>query len=312
LHARLRQLQSQIHAYWDPEGAVPMTRRAIAKLEEALGPDHPEVLDRKQDLAFGRLGMFDLEMAQSLYDELLEARQRVDGRDHVETLRTRSDMGWLAKRRGDFAGAVVALEACLADQRRVLGSVHPDTFSTLVRLAGAVIDAGRQAEGRSMLLAELDRMRSELGAHHPAVLAAHFNVAAASGLLGEAEIGGHHLRIALEGGFNYAFQQPDGRVLFDLYSSDQEIYAATLADPDLAPLRETETFQAMLGPEGYLRDFHAALNAEPAQALELLQTAVRKGYSDAERLATHPGLYLLRGDARFEALVEELRRRSAG
>jgi serine/threonine protein kinase len=303
--ARVLDVLSQVYEQWDPRQAILLSKRAIAKLEEASGPDHPDVLARKYAFAETRLYRYELDEAEPVLREVLQAKERLLGPEHPEVLRIVSDLGWLTKRRGRFDEAHGMLRDCLARQRRVLGESHPDTLMTMWRLAGVQMDLGDLAGGRAVLLGALENMRRVLGNFDGSVLAATFNIAASSSLLGEKETALRYLRTALENGFIHGLRLDDGRTLGH--------HEAILGDPALAPLRDEPLFQAMLGPEGYLYDLDAAQWAsEPDEALELLARAVRKGFSSAERLESLPMLEPLRERPEFVRLLAELRGRASG
>ena len=114
-----------------------------------LGPDHPDTLTTRSNLAYwlGQAG----DPAQARppqFEQLLADQLRVLGPDHPDTLTTRNNLAsWLGEA-GEPAGAPPQFEQLLADQLRVLGPDHPDTLTTRSNLACWLGEAGTRRGGR--------------------------------------------------------------------------------------------------------------------------------------------------------------------
>ncbi|WP_316763139.1 FxSxx-COOH system tetratricopeptide repeat protein [Streptomyces herbicida] len=135
-----------------------------------LGPDHPDTLITRHDLAHwqGRAG--DAAGAMAAFAELLADRRRVLGDNHPHTLTTRSHLGQWRGETGDASGAAAAFAELLADRRRVLGNNHPHTLTTRSHLGqwrGETGDASGAAAAFAELLADRRRV---LGNNHPDTL----------------------------------------------------------------------------------------------------------------------------------------------
>ncbi|MFE9112265.1 tetratricopeptide repeat protein [Streptomyces collinus] len=144
-----------------------------------LGPDHPDTLTARHDLAYWRGAAGDAAGAATAFAELLADRLRVLGPDHPDTLSTRHDLAlWRGSRAAaDVAWAATAFAELLADQLRVLGPDHPATLITRHDLAhwrGAAGDATGAATATAELLADCLRV---LGPDRPATLLARHNLA---------------------------------------------------------------------------------------------------------------------------------------
>ncbi|MEV5540077.1 tetratricopeptide repeat protein [Saccharopolyspora shandongensis] len=152
-------------------------RRLQTTAHTHLGPDHPDTLTTRHNLAFWRGEAGDAAGAAAAFEELLADRLQVLGPDHPDTLRTRSDLARWRGNSGDPAGAAAALEELLADRLRVLGPDHPDTLRTRHNLAFWRGEAGDPV-GAVTALEELlpDRLRV-LGPDHPDTLATRSNLA---------------------------------------------------------------------------------------------------------------------------------------
>ncbi|HSV64448.1 MAG TPA: tetratricopeptide repeat protein, partial [Mycobacteriales bacterium] len=92
----------------------------VADSARVLGPDHPDTLTTRGNLAFWRGEAGDVAGAAAAFEALLADDLRVLGPDHPDTLTTRHNLAWWRGEAGDAAGAVT--EAVLADQLRRRGS----------------------------------------------------------------------------------------------------------------------------------------------------------------------------------------------
>ncbi|MFC5056048.1 FxSxx-COOH system tetratricopeptide repeat protein [Saccharothrix xinjiangensis] len=148
-------------------------RQALAH----LGPDHPDTLVVRHNLASWRGQAGDVAGAFDDYRALLTDCLRVLGDDHPDTLVTRNNLAHWRGMAGDARSAVPELEALLADHLRVLGDDHPDTFGTrnnLADLRGQAGDVAGAVTGFEVLL--VDRLRV-LGPDHPHTLVTRNNLA---------------------------------------------------------------------------------------------------------------------------------------
>lgn len=142
-----------------------------------LGPDHPETLRARHDLAWYWGEAVDAAGAVSRFTELLADRERVLGPDHPHALATRQDLAYWRGEAGDPAGAVAAFTELLADQERLLGPDHLDILATRGSLAywrGEAGDPTNAVTGFTQLLADQERV---LGPDHPETLHARHDLA---------------------------------------------------------------------------------------------------------------------------------------
>ena len=152
---------------------------AVAVVEGVLGPDHPDTLAVRNNLALvyesvGRFGE-----AIELFEQVLDERERVLGADHPDTLKTRNNLASVYYSVGRFAEAIDAWEELLRDCQRVLGADHPVTLDVRNNLAVAYKSVGRFGEAIELferVLAERERV---LGADHPDTLKTRNNLAGA-------------------------------------------------------------------------------------------------------------------------------------
>lgn len=142
-----------------------------------LGPDCPDTLWARTNLALwqGRAG--DTAGAVAAMEELLEYVVRVLGADDPITFSTRHHLAWCQAEAGDAAGAVAAMEAMLADQRRVLSEDDFDTLVARQHLAMWQGEAGDAAGAATTFAEVLAAEVRVLGVDHRNILLTRYNLA---------------------------------------------------------------------------------------------------------------------------------------
>jgi hypothetical protein len=166
--------------------AIEHSQHLTYEAARRLGPDHPDTLTTRDNLAYWRGEAFDAAGAVAAFEDLLADRLRVLGRDHPDTLTTRNNLAYWRGEAGDPAGAAAAFEDLLADRLRVLGPDHPDTLTTrnnLARWRGQAGDPAGAATVTKDLLA--DRLQV-LGPDNPITLTTRNNLAYWRGQAGDA------------------------------------------------------------------------------------------------------------------------------
>ncbi|WP_285902431.1 helix-turn-helix transcriptional regulator [Frankia sp. AiPs1] len=153
---------------------------------QRLGPDHPNTLATRGNLAYWRGEAGDPAGAAAAADELLADRLRVLGPDHPDTLITRHNLAWWRGQVGDAAGAAAAFEQLLADHLRVLGPDHPETLTTRNNRAFWQGRAGNAAGAAGAFEALLAHQLRVLGPDHPHTLTTRNNLASWRGQAGDA------------------------------------------------------------------------------------------------------------------------------
>ena len=159
------------------EDSIEFYEQVLADRVRVLGPDHPDTLTVRNNLAGAYKSAGRLAEAVELFERVLADRVRVLGPDHPDTLAARNNLAGAYKSAGRLAEAVELFERVLAERERVLGSDHPDTLTTRNNLAGAYYFAGRFGEAIELLgrvLAERERV---LGPDHPDTLTTRNNLA---------------------------------------------------------------------------------------------------------------------------------------
>ncbi|MEO3839876.1 tetratricopeptide repeat protein [Streptomyces sp. B22F1] len=221
LHRVLLRTGSSLGEAGQVTAATAHFRRLAETTSHHLGPDHPDTLTARNNLAgwrskagdaAGAAAVFQELLADQLrvlgpdhpgtlatrsnlallrgeaavFQELLADQLRVFGPDHLDALVTRSNLASLRSKTGDAAGAAAAFEELLADQLRVLGPDHLFTLvtrSNLASLRGHAGDEGGAAAAFEELLADQLRV---LGPNHPETLVTRSYLASLRGGAGDA------------------------------------------------------------------------------------------------------------------------------
>ena len=157
--------------------AIVLGERLVADRVQAFGPDHPDTLTSRNDLATAYRDAGRLDRAVPLYERNLADRERVLGETHPDTLASRNSLAFVYRSEGRLDQAVPLLERTLADRERVLGETHPSTLASRNDLATAYRDAGRLDQAVSLYERNLADCERVLGEIHPHTLASRNNLA---------------------------------------------------------------------------------------------------------------------------------------
>ena len=140
---------------------------AVDALEGLLGPDHPDTLASRNNLAYAYESAGRLEEAITLYEQVLPDSIRVLGEDHPNTLISRNNLAGAYESVGRLEEAITLFEQVLPDSIRVLGEDHPLTLISRNNLAGAYRAAGRLEEAITLYEQVTKDCARILGEDHP-------------------------------------------------------------------------------------------------------------------------------------------------
>jgi tetratricopeptide (TPR) repeat protein len=174
LHQEILMLAYQL-GHW--EQALHNATLLCTTRERVLGPDHPDTLTSRNNLAgclewVGRAGA-----ALPLYEQTLTDRARVLGPDHPDTLTSRNNLAGCLESVGRAGEALLLYEQNLTDQERVLGPDHPDTLTSRNNLAACLESVGRAGEALLLYEQNLTDQERVLGPDHPDTLTSRNNLA---------------------------------------------------------------------------------------------------------------------------------------
>jgi tetratricopeptide (TPR) repeat protein len=185
LRARMRAAASR----YDLQSAITWGTRVLSSVAECQGPDHPDTLTSRNDLATAYASAGRLGDAIPLMEANLAERERVLGPDHPGTLTSRNNLAHAYRSAGRLGDAIPLFEAALADVARVLAPDHPGTLTARNNLAQSYRSAGRPGDAIPQYEANLaDSVRVQ-GPDHPHTLTSRNNLAYAywsAGRLGDA------------------------------------------------------------------------------------------------------------------------------
>ena len=150
---------------------------AVSVVEDVLGPDHPDTLGVRNNLAGAYRSAGRLAEAIELYEQVLDECKRLLGTDHPDTLTVRNNLAVAYCSVGRFGEAVELFEQVLAERKRLLGTDHPDTLNTRNSLAAAYESVGRFGEAVELFEQVLAERKRLLGTDHPDTLNTRNNLA---------------------------------------------------------------------------------------------------------------------------------------
>ncbi|WP_202919381.1 tetratricopeptide repeat protein [Saccharothrix deserti] len=184
-------LADDLGVYLDGQGdtttAIALHTRATHSHQRLHGPDHPDTLASRGNLASAYESAGDLGRAIPLFEATLADRQRVLGPGHPDTLTSRNNLASTYESAGDLERAIPLHEATLADRQRVLGPGHPDTLTSRNNLASTYESAGDLERAIPLHEATLADRQRVLGPGHPHTLASRNNLAGAYQSAGDLE-----------------------------------------------------------------------------------------------------------------------------
>jgi tetratricopeptide (TPR) repeat protein len=159
--------------------AIVIGERLVAAHERVLGPDHPDTLASRNNLAIAYRDAGRVDEAISLDEQTLATRERILGPDHPSTLISRNSLANGYQDAGRLDEAISLHEQNLATRERDQGPDHPSTLGSRHGLANAYQDAGRVDEAITLHEQNLAVRERVLGPDHPNTLQSRHSLAAA-------------------------------------------------------------------------------------------------------------------------------------
>ena len=111
--------------------AEPLMRRALAILEKALGPEHPNAAWSLDGLARIHTDQGQYPNAAALYQRSLAIRERALGLEHPDVAWSLNGLAGLSRLRGELEKAESLFERALEIRENALGIGHPDVATSL-------------------------------------------------------------------------------------------------------------------------------------------------------------------------------------
>ncbi|GKZ26792.1 hypothetical protein AbraCBS73388_003177 [Aspergillus brasiliensis] len=142
-----------------------------------LGPEHPDTLTSKANLASTYWNQGRWKDAEELGVQVLELRKQVLGPEHSSTLTSMANLASTYWNQGRWKEAeelgVQVLKLC----KHVLGPKHPDTLTSMANLASTYRNQGRWKEAEELGVQVLELYKHVLGPEHPDTLTSMANLA---------------------------------------------------------------------------------------------------------------------------------------
>jgi len=159
--------------------AIELLKETLADCERILGPDHPDTLSSKNNLAVAYQESGDLQKAIELFEKTLADRELILGPDHPDTLSSKNNLAMAYKESGDLQKAIELLKVTLAGSERILGPDHPNTLSSKNNLAMTYQESGDLQKAIELFEKTLADRERILGPDHPDTLSSKNNLAMA-------------------------------------------------------------------------------------------------------------------------------------
>jgi hypothetical protein len=153
-----------------PAAARDLSRKIADARSRALGPEHPDTLVTRNNLArwTGQAG--DPAAARDQAAALLTIAERILGPEERRALAVRANLARMTRAARDPAGARDQFATLLPTLERVLGPDHPDTLTAREGLAWSTGEAGDKAGARDQFATLLPVAERALGPEHPRTL----------------------------------------------------------------------------------------------------------------------------------------------
>jgi tetratricopeptide (TPR) repeat protein len=169
--------------------AILIGEKLVADQEQALGPDHPDTLTSRGNLANAYQAAGRTAEAITLHEQNLAAREQILRANHPDTLTSRNNLANAYQAAGRTAEAITLHEQTLAAREQILRADHPDTLTSRNNLAYEYQAAGRTAEAITLHEQNLAVREQILGADHPDTLVSRNNLASAYRAAGRTDQG---------------------------------------------------------------------------------------------------------------------------
>jgi CHAT domain-containing protein/Flp pilus assembly protein TadD len=167
--AALNQQVTQLYNQGRYSEAIPLAQRALAILEKARGPDHPDVANSLNNLArlYSAQGRyFDAEL---FHKRSLAILEKAFGPDHPDVAASLNNLAEVYYAQGRYADAESLFKRSLAIKAKAFGPNHPDVALSLNNLAEVYHAQGRYVDAEPLFKRSLAIKEKAFGPDHPDV-----------------------------------------------------------------------------------------------------------------------------------------------
>ena len=141
--------------------------RALRIDEAALGPDHPNVANRVNNLGGALKELGKLRDARAAFERALRIYEAALGPDHPQVAICVNNLGSVLRALGDLRGARTAYERALRIDEAALGPDHPNVAIRLNNLGNVLRDLGDRPGARAAYERVMRIDKVALGPDHP-------------------------------------------------------------------------------------------------------------------------------------------------
>jgi non-specific serine/threonine protein kinase/serine/threonine-protein kinase len=157
-----------------------IARELLDARMKSPGPLSPLTIGAMNMLAIANADLGNVEEAERLYEQAIEAQSRLTGPDHPQSVALRADMGWMlywTTMNGDsqasneskarLARSAELTKGAFDARLRILGEEHKDTLASMSNLSTVYKQLGRHDEAEALALRALEISTRVLGEDHP-------------------------------------------------------------------------------------------------------------------------------------------------
>jgi tetratricopeptide (TPR) repeat protein/tRNA A-37 threonylcarbamoyl transferase component Bud32 len=160
-----------------PAEAVTLGAANLARAESSLGPDDPQTVECRDDLAGAYQADGQTERAIPIREEILRRREATFGPDDRKTLSSRKALADTLAIAGRTREAIALYEATLGPLEAIERPEHPLNLNLRNNLAVAYYEAGRFPDATRIDEGTLRIREAKLGPDHPDTLTSRNNLA---------------------------------------------------------------------------------------------------------------------------------------
>ncbi|MEP7343162.1 MAG: tetratricopeptide repeat protein [Acidobacteriota bacterium] len=143
--------------------------RALNISEEALGPDHPNIATRLNNLAYMLKDIGDLQNARILLERALKIAEEAFGPNHPNVASHLDNLALVLNHLGELQSARILSERALKIAEEALGPNHPNVATSLNNLALVLKDSGDPQKAINIIERSLKIDEAAFGQNHPKI-----------------------------------------------------------------------------------------------------------------------------------------------
>ncbi|WP_330249763.1 HsdR family type I site-specific deoxyribonuclease [Nocardia sp. NBC_00565] len=175
---------SQLTAIAELTEAIRIGSMLLSDYVRVLGPEHPDTLASRENLATTYRLAGRVDDAIELLERAVADKERILGLGHPDILTPRSDLALAYESAGRLSEATLLLEQTLIENESVLGPEDPETLRVRGDLAFTYRSAGRLPEAIRLFEQTVTENERVFGSDDPETLATRDNLAGAYELAG--------------------------------------------------------------------------------------------------------------------------------